>query len=255
MKRIITIGICSILVLFGFSPVYAQQSIEKKATEQQAKESCPEMMFVQNAHSGSLTELKDEKGAFILKLEGVYAETIAFSDRPARIVEQISTEKFSKSRLFKDKIAPNAAIEILGADDNADVMVVTLHNPVYDAKTSTMQYLVRPLKDPKHGRAVYNKRHDQSLPASFGPTALFIDNLQGASCRNGAYSCCNHLGPGARTCEYEVITNIPCCWSWSDMECGLCKRVTPDDLDNMCKSKYPQYPHAWDRGHGCAGWN
>lgn len=211
-------------------------------------------MFVQNARSGSLTELKDEKGAFILKLEGVSAETIAFSDKPDRIVEPVSTEKFTKSSLFKSKDAPNAAIEILGAEENADVMVVTLNNPVYDAKTSTMQYLVRPLKDPKLNRAVYNKRHDQSLPASFGPTALFIDNLQGASCPNGTYACCNKtVGWPPPDCIKYSLTNIPCCWQWSEFHCDLCNRITWDELDAMCKAKNPQLPRAKDMGDGCHG--
>ncbi|MCX5811661.1 MAG: hypothetical protein NT178_03850 [Proteobacteria bacterium] len=251
MKRLFSLSLIYVICLLSFGSAYAQQSTEKGTTEPQAKKSGPEMMFVQNARSGSLTELKEEKGAFILKLEGVSNETIAFSDRPDRIVTQVATEKLIKSSLFKSKDAPNAAIEILGADENADVMVVTLQNPTYDAKTGTLQYLVRPLKDPKHSRAVYNKRHDQSLPASFGPTALFIDNMQHASCSSGTYACCDNMSVG-RTCEYNALTNIPCCWKWSEMECDLCNNSL--DLDAMCKAKYPQYPKMWDRGQGCHGW-
>ena len=249
MKRLFFLSLIYVICLFSFGSAYAQKSTEKGTTELQAEKNCPEMMFVQNARSGSLTELKDEKGAFILKLEGVSNETVAFSDRPDRIVMQVATEKLIKSSLFKDKIAPNAAIEILGADDNADVMVVTLQNPAYDAKTGTLQYLVRPLTDPKHGRAIYNKRHDQSLPTSFGPTVLFIDNLQ-KGCLDGQYRCCESQYSWAKCAG--IITGIPCCWKWSDFQCELCK--SGPDINARCAQQYPGFPIAQDDGgRSCMG--
>lgn len=241
MKRFFILGAVFFVTLFSLTYVCAQQGPGKKANKSQCAQKAVEMMFVQNADSGSLQKLKGEEGIYVLKLEGVSAETIAFSDRPARVVVPIPTDKLLKSRLFRSKDAPNAAIEILGADEGADVMVVVLSTPAYDAEKGTLQYIVRPLKEPKHGRVVFNKRHDRSLPETFGPVALFIDSL-GLSCSDGTYQCCKGKWSWSEYCG--DITGVPCCWHWTEAKCDPCDGV---DLEKRCKKKYGEdcgYAHA-----------
>jgi len=59
------------------------------------------------------------------------------------------------------------------------VIVVELFEPVYDAANQTLQYNVSILEEPNHSYAIFNERHDESLPEHFGPAALFIDDCKG----------------------------------------------------------------------------
>jgi hypothetical protein len=151
-----------------------------KAEESQVVEKPVRFMFVQNANSGSFIPLQDKKNLYTFTLEGVFPQTIFFSDRPERVVGQAPMQKFLDGLGFSRANPPNAAIEILGGSEEADVIVVELFDPVYDAANKTLRYTVSILEEPNHSYAIFNERHDKSLPKHFGPVALFIDDWLGS---------------------------------------------------------------------------
>jgi hypothetical protein len=79
---------------------------------EQAVENPVRYMFVQSAHSGSFVPVEGEKNVYTLALEGVSPLTIAFSDRPERVVGQAPLQKFLEGLGFSPENPPNAAIEI-----------------------------------------------------------------------------------------------------------------------------------------------
>jgi len=74
--------------------------------------------------------------------------------------------------------------------------VVELFEPVYDAANRTLQYNVSVLEEPNHSYAIFNERHDTSLPESFGPAVLFIDDCPDGYviCAKGPYSWSEQCG-------------------------------------------------------------
>jgi hypothetical protein len=78
----------------------------------QAVEKPVRYMFVQSAHSGSFVPVEGEKNFYTLALEGVSPQTIAFLDRPERVVGQEPMQKSLDGLGFSPENPPNAAIEI-----------------------------------------------------------------------------------------------------------------------------------------------
>lgn len=149
------------------------------AKEAPTKEQKLELLFVQNATSGTF----DGK---TLTLEGM-GPTIFFSDRPERVTGQVLTQEFishwgkSKDNNF-DVDPPNATLSIFGKDKVTSA-VVELRNPKLVG--NTLAYNVKVLKG--------------DLPKSFQESSLFIDiygrwaavaggmMLGGAIARNRSY--------------------------------------------------------------------
>jgi hypothetical protein len=132
----------------------AQSSNETQQEEVQAEEKPVRYMFVQSVHSGSLVPVEGEKNFYTLALEGVSPQTIAFSDRPERVVEHVPMQKFLDGLGFSPENPPNAAVEILEGNKSEDVIVVELFDPVYDAANQTLQYNVSVLEMPNHSHAI-----------------------------------------------------------------------------------------------------
>ena len=132
-------------------------------------------LFIQNAKSGSFVAV-EEGNLYTLTLKGVYPQTVFFSDRPKRIAGQVNMTSFLKNTRFSKDNPPNAALEILDADEDSDVIILELFDPVYDYKKQTLQYSAKILKNDKHSIAVYNERNDKMIPKVFGEATLFIDD-------------------------------------------------------------------------------
>ena len=177
-------------------------------------------MFVQSAHSGSFVPVEGEANLYTLALEGVSAQTIAFSDRPERVVGQVPMQKFLDGLGFSPENPPNAAIDILGGNESQDVMVMELFDPVYDTVNKTLQYNISIMEEPNLSYAIFNERHDTSLPESFGPAALFIDD-----CADCCYDCCDSDG------DYCGCFMVGCCWQWWPTGCSPCS-------SHSCKERF-----------------
>jgi len=168
-------------------------------------------MFVQNANSGSFVPVEGKENLYVLTLKGVSPQTIAFSDRPQRVIGQVAMQKFLDGLDFSVKNPPNAAIEVLEGKEEIDVIVVELFDPVYIAATGTLQYTVSILKEPNHSYAIFNERHDKSLPPQFNFCALFIDD-----CKDCYMECGEKNG-------YDCgALRIGRCWCWKKVSCRPC---------------------------------
>jgi hypothetical protein len=116
-----------------------------------------EALFVQSAHG-----VTSDKGTFTL--HGLAPSTLMFSDRPERIVGQLTAAQFVDSwghgeNSFRDD-PPNAVLSFLAAGDQTpEDVVLTLTDPHLDGEELT------------YGVAVL----EGDLPRSTGPCSLFID--------------------------------------------------------------------------------
>ena len=179
--------------------------IGNETQQEEAEEKPIRYMFVQSAHSGSFVPAEGEMN-YTLALEGVSAQTIAFSDRPERAVDQVPMQKFLDGLGFSPENPPNAAIEILVGNESEDVIVMELFEHVYDAANHTLQYNVSIMEEPNHSYAIFNERHDKSLPEHFGPAALFIDD-----CPDGNWRCCTSGNAFCGTIRVGQCYHFPSC--------------------------------------------
>ena len=241
-KKVFVIAVLLVALISMSSIVYASQEADENAksdlpaaqsgneTQQEEAEEKPvRYMFVQSAHSGSFVPVEGEMN-YTLTLEGVSPQTIAFSDRPERVVGQVPMQQFLDGLGFSPEHPPNAAIEILEGNESEDVIVVELFDPVYDAANHTLQYNVSVLEMPNHSYAIFNERHDESLPEKFAGVALFIDECQDriVGCYKywdwkGYHDYCGHYTSG-------------CCWEWFPPTCTDCQDI--DYYDKKCKEKF-----------------
>ena len=240
------ISILAILVVALITMSCAVAAIEQQQNTTALNKTIPDenakkeqWMFVQTAHSGSFFPVPGNEGLYNVTLAGVSPTTIVFSDRPYRTVEQAPMQKFLDSLGFSAKNPPNAAIEVLGANESEDVVVVELLNPVYDEANQILQYTARILEHPNLSYSEFNNRSDKKLAATFGPAAVFIDGPKSCPSRN---VCCYD---SKEICAY--LENVPMCWQWSQGGCMPCRDQIPNceqqggkscnqDIDTFCDS-------------------
>jgi hypothetical protein len=141
-KVFVVIAVLLVALVSASSVIYASQEADAKSDlpaaqsnnetqPEEAEEKPVRYMFVQSAHFGSFVPVEGEENLYTLTLEGVSPQTIAFSDRPERVVEQVAMQQFLDGLCFSPENPPNAAIEILEGDEEEDVMVMELFDPVY----------------------------------------------------------------------------------------------------------------------------
>jgi hypothetical protein len=233
MKRICaTIALLAMAILTLSCGVQAEETDELQADNVTAEEKPVRFMFVQNAQSGTLVPMAGMDNLYTLTLMGVSPQTTAFSDRPERVVVQAPMQKFLDGMCFSPENGPNAALEILDADEDEDLAVVELFDPEYDSANQTLKYNVSILEQPDHSYTVFNERADEALPETFGPAALFIDD-----CPDGSVYCCKDKDDCDDTSNQycgEIITG--CCWHFGEAVCHNCHSF--DYYRDKCKEKY-----------------
>jgi hypothetical protein len=231
-KAIVTIALLAMAILTLSCGVQAEETEELQADNGTAEENPVSFMFVQNAQSGTLVPVAGEDNLYILTLMGTSPQTIAFSDRPERVVVQAPMQKFLDGLCFSPENGPNAALEILEASENEDVAVVELFDPVYDALNQTLKYNVSILEQPDHSYAAFNERADEALPETFGPAALFIDD-----CADSYMTCAKSWDYIAATCKDDCgKIQTGCCWHFGDFMCHACH--SEDYYRDKCIKKY-----------------
>ncbi len=160
-------------------------------------------LFVQLFDEGTWVPKPDEDGVYLLTLTGASAQTLFFSDRPARIVGTVDTPQFLETLGFTPVNPPNAALVVRTPEGERDVLVIELFNPVYtedinDPGNVTVAYEARVL-EAYQGDGLEEwatAQEDAELPAQFSDISLFIDDCPDL---NGCY----HWSSGAR------IGNLP----------------------------------------------
>lgn len=126
-----------------------------------AQEKDVQLLFVQTAHS-----MQADTDAKALRLVGIGAQTVYFSDRPERVAGHIPVAKFVQGwTTGEDSFAnnpPNATLSVyMDETEENDLVVVELFDPTIDGQDVTYRYEVL----------------DGVMPASGGASALFIDTF------------------------------------------------------------------------------
>ena len=142
-------------------------------------------LFVQSGFtSGILDQATEGVQSWMLTLQGAPAQTVFFSDRPARIAGAISTARFLELLDFSADDPPNAAL-VIATEEGADVVILELTEPVYDPDAATLTYITKILEIEALESSGYGFEVDplgpDAYPAEFGPASLFIDSLLGCS--------------------------------------------------------------------------
>lgn len=215
----------------------------------------PEFLFVQAFANGTWIPTEGEDASYTLTLTGSIANTIAFSDRPERIVELTPTQQFLDNLGFTPGYLPNAAL-VTGNGDDQDMLVIELRNPVYDGATLTYDATV--LADYAEQALAFLARQqaDFDFPASFGDGSLFIDD---GGCPDDPGQCYSSINGNVtiigdmpiETCSGSgPCVSIPCNEDGTSAHYGkLCAQIYPD----QCSFTYTGTGSQWDcfgRGDG-----
>jgi hypothetical protein len=199
----------------------------------------PVFLFVQTFTQGSW-EPGEEGGLYTLTLSGVGSGTIAFSDRPERIVTLVPMQQFLDGLGFTPNNPPNAALVAMRAGDDMsdqEVLVVELFSPAYDAASGILTYKARVLED--YGAiglaGLAPNQTDSELPESFAGGTLLIDD-----CSDGDAVCYQELNG-----EKVIVGNIGdvgCCYDWGAGNCEPCNRDTSSEYyGQLCAENFPDH--------------
>lgn len=187
-------------------------------------------MFVQSFQGGSVAANAGADDRYTLSLNQGLGQTIYFGDRPSRQVGATPTPKFLEGIGFSDDNPPNAALIIEQADGAADLAVVELFNPVYDAVTHSVTYEIALLDNWENDLGFGLQQAPTALAdidTEFGATHVFIDD-----CADGNIVC---VGPD----NAGVVggwSGVGYCWNWSAVACVPCESGT--DACPSCVVEY-----------------
>lgn len=195
-------------------------------------------LFVQIFESGSLAPKPGEEGVFVLTLQGEHGRTIAFTDRPQRLVHSIPTRGFLDGLGFTPTNPPNAALVLEPSPGETDVIVLELLNPQYDSATQSLTYDVTILDTfETESGLVFQETPREPGPdgEEFGLAQLFID---GCSPFTACYTIVDDSG--------EFVGMLPggpvdaCFGGFANCDPSKCDPPGPslDDLVQACLAAY-----------------
>jgi hypothetical protein len=196
----------------------------------------PSFLFVQSFRSGTLAPADGEAGRYTLTLGEGLGQTIAFSDRPERIVSAVATSDWLGTFPFGDANPPNAALVTQTSDADTDVLVMELRRPRYDPDSRTATYDAQLLRDYERLGVTFQQEpgDGSAVPASFGAASLFIDDCPDFTyCYSGEEETGeNYIGPLPGGDE-------PSCWQWDGLDTGCSPCHTSwDALEAQCDAAY-----------------
>jgi hypothetical protein len=193
---------------------------------------------VQSFQSGAIATKAGETDTYTLTLDHGLGQTIAFSDRPERMVGATPTAEFLKGLGFLPGNPPNAALVVEAAPGDEDIAVLELYNPRYDEGSKTATYDVKLLKDWERTLEMGFSEQPKDLAQlhpQFGAAHLFIDDCPDLTM-------CTDFGG-------ELLGGIPgypngvgTCWCWippvCDPTCGSCGGPDRETLNEICTQSY-----------------
>ena len=129
------------------------------------------------AEGGSFAPDADDPARATLTLQGVWPHAVYFTERPER---RSGTRPVADILALPGQFTPqnphHAAVALTDPEnESADVVVVELRDPVYDAAAGTLQFGVTVLDDVLVELASWEADVDGALPASFGGGTVFFD--------------------------------------------------------------------------------
>lgn len=108
------------------------------------------LQFVLPANSGVVLPAQ-QKGSYELKLMGVDANVVYFTNKPRRIVGSMTTAFFLKRWVKpppRDFISnpPNALVTYVGEGSRQTNFIVQLTQPIYNEQTHALSFVIKPLQ-------------------------------------------------------------------------------------------------------------
>jgi hypothetical protein len=202
-------------------------------------------MFVQTFGSGSLAPSEGAAGELVLTADHLAGQTLFCSDRPERIVGMVPTETFlgasgTGGMGFTPSDPPNAALVFGGDGDSpAEIAVVELIDPRYDAATGNVAYTVKVLEDVTSIDLNLGQTPLAQIDAmrDFGAASLFIDD-----CPDGEVYCLG--GDGSNV----AVIDSGFCWDESGLCCYPCAANDIVYWTNYCNDTYNQ---SWECNDQC----
>ena len=197
-------------------------------------------LFVQSFEGGTIAPKEGEDGTYTVTLEHGLGQTLYFADRPSRDVGAVPTERFLAGLGFPDDNPPNAALVVDDGNGGTDIAVVELRNPLIDPTGPAVIYDLTVLANWEDTTelGLRDAPADLSdLPASFGPTHLFIDD-----CADASIGCTN-----TDTGEYaDQFDSQPFCYNYLVcMPCEPYGHTQPDRCSTLrywgdkCNATFP----------------
>lgn len=218
----------------------AQQASTPEATPVAVPEgSADEILFVQGFRAGAFSPKEDAPDEFLLTLQDGLGYTVYFSDRPERQFGAVPTTRFLDGFDFGEENPPNAALVMQVADDQEDVVVLELTNPVHDETIRAVSYDAKVLGqfDEFAGQVQQEPVTSDALSGQFGTANLFID-----SCSDHSIECCTAICDDVGcTCitTYGTFGPMGFCWSFGDICCHPCSNSDNDYWLEQCNSQFP----------------
>ena len=127
------------------------------------------LLFIQQAKSGSITKSGKKAGCYTLNLQGLNPRVLYFSDRPKRVTGYVSNKHLIMSLRYAEKIHkiyPNVAIQAFDGKNSELNVVAELTNPQYNAQKSSVSYTACMIS----GKDKFSKiKHLEDLSLFFDP--------------------------------------------------------------------------------------
>jgi hypothetical protein len=208
-----------------------------------------------------------EPDIYDLELRHASGTTLAFADRPDRIVRLLPTEEALEAIGFTSD-PPNAAL-VTGPADGEVAVVVELLDGRYDAASGSLRYQVRTLGEIDRELLTWaiGERAVVAPPESFGPASLFIDDV--VTCYGdfpvycpsliNTITCCAVDCCGGTCCDGPCCNGVQCCGSGqmcaADGTCVVPTAPAPIDVvqcgSAMCPSAQCCNGNCCDAGQSC----
>jgi len=112
------------------------------SNQQAESKNKPEFLFILSAKEGKITKLGDNQYKLVIKKSNFHESVIAFSDRPYRIVKQLSMPQFISlwdkgENSFKDD-PPNASLNATHLDP---LVIELIKKPIYNEQNNSFEFL------------------------------------------------------------------------------------------------------------------
>ena len=116
------------------------------SNQQAESKNKPEFLFILSAKEGKITKLGDNQYKLVIKKSNFHESVIAFSDRPYRIVKQLSMPQFISlwdkgENSFKDD-PPNAS---LNATHLEPLVIEMIKRPINNVRDNTYEIIFKVL--------------------------------------------------------------------------------------------------------------
>jgi len=239
-RRALTAGVAG-LVAAGLArggPAVAQDATPTAST------STPTTVYIQLADGGSWVPKPDADDVYLLTLIDPGEQTLSFTLAPDRYVTTIPTEDLLETLGFTPDNPPNAAIEVVTASGERDVLVVQLMDPVYtvaaDGNLGALLIYEARVLDAYRGTGLQEwtpEVDDDQLPTEFERVSLFIDN----GC--WGFTGCFLVEDGVRGARIGAVpssTNLMRCPGFEPGTCVPCSGNSTETFHARCNSYYSE---------------